>query len=65
MLPDVDGFNIFRKLQQDERTKNIPVIFVTVKEEEKEQGIRMGASGYIVKPFNEEELKGTIKSIIS
>jgi len=64
LLPDTDGFSIFKKLQQDERTRNIPVIFVTVKEGEKEKGIKMGASGYIVKPFNEEELKGAIKSIL-
>ncbi len=64
LLPDTDGFNIFKQLQENRRTRNIPVIFITVKEEEKERGITMGASGYIVKPFNEKELKGTIKSII-
>jgi len=64
LLPDANGFSIFEKLQQNERTRNIPVIFVTVREE-KDKGIKMGASGYIVKPFNEGELKGTIKSIIS
>ena len=63
LLPDANGFSIFKKLQQDERTKNIPVIFVTVREEQ-DKGIKMGASGYIVKPFNEGELKGTIKSIL-
>ena len=63
LLPDADGFSIFNKLQQDDRTKNIPVIFVTVKEE-KEQGIKMGARGYIVKPFHEGELKNSIKSIL-
>lgn len=63
MLPDADGFSVFNTLQQDERTKHIPVIFVTVKEE-KDKGIRMGARGYIVKPFHEGELKNTIKSIL-
>ena len=63
LLPDADGFSIFNTLQRDERTKNIPIIFVTVKEE-KEEGIRMGARGYIVKPFHEGELKHTIKSIV-
>ena len=64
MLPDTDGFTIFRILQQDERTRDIPVIFVTVKEGDKEKGIKMGASGYVVKPFKEDELKETIKSIL-
>jgi len=64
MLPDADGFSIFRILQQDERTMDIPVIFVTVKEGDREKGIKMGAGGYIVKPFREEEVKETIKSIL-
>jgi len=64
MLPDTDGFTIFRMLEQDERTMNIPVMFVTVKEGDQEKGIKMGASGYIVKPFKEDELKETIKAIL-
>jgi len=64
MLPDTDGFSIFNKLQQDERTRDIRVIFVTVKEGDKEKGIKMGASGYVVKPFKEDELKHTIKAIL-
>ena len=63
LLPDADGFNVFNKLQQDDRTRNIPIIFVTVRED-KEKGLKMGARGYIMKPFNEGELKGTIKSIL-
>ena len=64
MLPDTDGFTIFRILEQDERTMDIPVIFVTVKEGDKEKGIKMGASGYVVKPFKEDELKESIKAIL-
>jgi len=64
MLPDTDGFSIFKMLQQDERTRDIRIIFVTVKEGDKEKGIKMGASGYIVKPFKEDELKETIKAIL-
>lgn len=63
LLPDANGFSILKELQQDERTKNIPVVFVTVREE-KDKGINLGARGYIVKPFNEGELKGTIRSIL-
>ena len=64
MLPDTDGFSIFSALLKDPRTKDIPVIFITVKEEELETGLKMGASGYITKPFKEDTLKDTIKSII-
>jgi len=63
LLPDADGFSVFKNLQQDERTRNIPVIFVTVRED-KEKGLKMGARGYIMKPFKEGELKNTIKSIV-
>jgi len=64
LLPDTDGFKVFRLLQEDERTRNIPVIFVTVKKSEKEKGLKMGASGYIVKPFSENEFKETIRSVL-
>ena len=63
LLPDANGFTILKELQNNESTRNIPVIFITVREDEKEQGIMMGASGYIIKPFNEKELKNTIRSI--
>ena len=63
-LPDEVKFSpVFKNLQQDERTRNIPVIFVTVRED-KEKGLKMGARGYIMKPFKEGELKNTIKSIV-
>ena len=63
MLPDTDGFSLFQHLQQDTRTRNIPVIFISVLEKEKNRGIKLGAKGYVVKPFNENELKQTIKSV--
>jgi len=62
LLPDTDGFSVFRTLQQDERISNIPVIFISVLEKQKEKGIKMGARGYVVKPFKEDELKKAIKS---
>jgi DNA-binding response OmpR family regulator len=64
MLPDTNGFSVFKTIQEDERISDIPVIFISVLEKEKEKGIRMGARGYVVKPFKEEELKKTIKSVL-
>lgn len=63
-LPGMDGFNIFQMLHKNEHTRDIPVIFVTVRESEKDKGIKMGAAAYIVKPFRGEELKDTINSIL-
>jgi two-component system alkaline phosphatase synthesis response regulator PhoP len=64
MLPDTDGFTVFKTIQEDDRISNIPVIFISVLEKEKEKGIKMGAQGYVVKPFKEIELKETIKSVL-
>lgn len=64
LLPDGDGFTVFEELGQNDRTKNIPVVFVTVKEGDKEKGIKMGAQGFIAKPFGEDELKDTISQAL-
>jgi len=64
MLPDTDGFSVFKTIQGDDRISNIPVIFISVLENEKEKGLKMGARGYVVKPFKEDELKETIKSVL-
>jgi len=64
MLPDTNGFSVFKTIQKDKRISDIPVIFISVLENEKEKGIKMGARGYVVKPFKEDELKETIKSVL-
>ena len=64
MLPDTNGFSVFKTIQEDERISNIPVIFISVLEKEKEKGIKMGARGYVVKPFKEDELKETINTVL-
>ena len=64
MLPDTNGFTVFKTIQEDERISNIPVIFISVLEKEKEKGIKMGARGYVVKPFKKDELKETINTVL-
>lgn len=64
LLPDGDGFKIFETLSRKRETKGIPVVFVTVKEGDKEKGVRMGARGYVIKPFGEDDLKHTIAQIL-
>lgn len=53
-LPDLDGFEVCRRLKADLSTAGIPVIFVTARgsKEDVQRGFRLGASGYIAKPFN-------------
>jgi len=57
-LPDVDGFEVCRRLKADERTRQIPVIFMTVltRVEDKLKGFEVGGVDYISKPFQKEEV---------
>lgn len=58
MLPDTDGFEICKQLKEHERTKDIPVIFLTARTElaDKIKGFNAGAVDYITKPFEEVEV---------
>lgn len=65
MLPGIDGFQICTKLRMDERTKNIPIIMLTVKKEESDKvmGLKLGADDYISKPFSINELMARIEAV--
>jgi DNA-binding response OmpR family regulator len=66
MLPDIDGFKVCERLKQDPDTRGIPIIFLTVKDQLKHkiQGYSSGASRYMVKPFEEDELLRTIQIVL-
>ena len=66
MMPDVDGFEVCRRLKLDPDTKNIPVIFVSAKtgSEHVEMGLSMGAEGYITKPFELKDILEKIEEVI-
>lgn len=66
MLPDMDGYEICKQLRTDERTKRIPIIFLTQKDERRDRldGLGMGADDYITKPFDVEELRLRVHNII-
>lgn len=53
MMPDMDGYEVCRRLKSDDRTKNIPIIFLTAKAEEEDEqiGFKLGAVDYITKPI--------------
>lgn len=53
MLPDMDGFEVCKRLKENEKTRDIPVIFITTRNEnsEEEVGLQAGAVDYIDKPF--------------
>jgi DNA-binding response OmpR family regulator len=67
MMPRVDGFTACARLQADQRTHHLPVIFLTAKSQEVEvqHGLAIGARGYIVKPFDVFNLAATISAILA
>ncbi len=54
MMPEMDGYEVCRQLQSNEKTRRIPVIFVTAKSEDEDeaQGFGLGAVDYITKPVS-------------
>jgi two-component system, OmpR family, response regulator RpaA len=58
MLPDLDGFEICRRLKSDERTSDIPVVMLTAldRDEYRQRGKQCGAIDYLTKPFDPDEL---------
>jgi two-component system alkaline phosphatase synthesis response regulator PhoP len=58
MMPGMDGYQVLEKLKNDFGKKDIPVLIFSamVQEKEIEKGYRLGASGYIKKPFDAENL---------
>ncbi|UBM61860.1 response regulator [Candidatus Sulfidibacterium hydrothermale] len=63
-LPDISGIEVCKMLKSDARTKDIPVIFVTVASDKKSlvEGFRAGAVDYITKPFEKEELLARVET---
>ncbi len=66
MLPELDGWEVCRLLRQDARTKRIPVIMLTVKNDESDKivGLELGADDYVTKPFSPKELVARIKALL-
>jgi len=62
MMPGIDGFEVYRCLQADQRTREIPVIFITGRGdvEAETMGLKMGAVDYISKPVNADLVKARV-----
>lgn len=66
MLPDVSGLELVRRIKRDEVTKEIPIIMLTAKTEERNkiEGLDSGADDYITKPFSVKELSARIRAVL-
>jgi twitching motility two-component system response regulator PilH len=63
-MPDLDGFATTRRLKADADTKDIPVVFVTGKNQKADVawGRMLGAKGYVAKPYTREQILEQIES---
>ena len=66
-MPNIDGIEMVRKIKNDNRTKHIPIIMLTVLSEEVDQlkGLESGASDYLTKPFSFHLLSIKIENLLS
>jgi DNA-binding response OmpR family regulator len=64
MMPEMDGYQVLKTLQEDVNTALIPFIFLTAKTDRSDmrQGFEMGADDYLVKPFDADELLRAIEA---
>jgi DNA-binding response OmpR family regulator len=66
MMSGMSGFSVARKLREDEKTKHVPIIFLTAKgsENDKITGFNLGADDYISKPFSIREVLLRIRAVL-
>ena len=63
-MPVMDGFEVCKRLKQDERTSDVPIIFVSALQDVKDKirGFEVGGVDYISKPFQEEEVLARVRT---
>lgn len=64
MMPEMDGYEVCRRLKASEKTRHIPVIFITAmtEEEDETKGLELGAVDYITKPFSKAIVKARVRT---
>jgi two-component system alkaline phosphatase synthesis response regulator PhoP len=66
MMPEMDGWEVCKRLKRDEKTATIPVLFLTAKGSEVDEvvGLELGADDYIVKPLSVRKLLARVKAVL-
>jgi two-component system, cell cycle sensor histidine kinase and response regulator CckA len=64
MMPNMNGYQVCEKLKSEDKTRDIPIIFLTALSEEQDEvrGLQLGAVDYIIKPFNPELVKAKVRN---
>lgn len=64
MMPGMDGYEVCRRMKNDAATREIPIIFITAKDDEEDEtrGLELGAVDYITKPFSPPIVKARVKT---
>ena len=64
MMPEIDGFEVCRRIKQDPVLRHIPIIFITARDDEESivSGFKSGAVDYITKPFKRNELLSRVST---
>lgn len=64
MMPEMDGYEVCERLKADEKTRNIPVIFITALSDDADEarGLYLGAVDYITKPFSPDLVRARVKN---
>jgi len=65
MMPQMDGLEVLRRLKGAPKTSSIPIIMITVKDEDKLAAHKLGADDYIPKPFDIDKLVTAINHLLS
>ncbi len=65
-LPDIDGYEVARRLRSDRHTQDVPIIFLTEKRDHADRlhGLELGADDYITKPFDVQELRLRVRNAL-
>ena len=65
-MPKIDGFELTRRLQEDDATNRMPIILLTARTQEADiqRGFDAGADDYIRKPFSPQELRARVQAIL-
>ena len=67
IMPEIDGFEVCKRLKENPEIRDVPIVFLTAKTEAEDilQGFELGAVDYITKPFNMTELLARVKTHVT